>query len=94
MANAKSNTKVNTVAVETTTPKFDVQAYLASNSATPSGGGFIQNLSYRAGRLTDAVTGSADVFELGRKVGAIAAAKRTEQFRQRAASEIERLLAQ
>lgn len=81
---------------------FDINAYLNSNAAADkrsllsvvadSTENLVQRISYRTGKAAESLSGTTDVFALGKKVGAVAAAKRTEDFRARAHAEIEKLI--
>lgn len=81
---------------------FDINAYLNSNTVDESKSlltrfaekteNIVQRATFRAGKSFDNLAGSGEIFELGRKVGKIAAAKRVQDFKARAAAEIEELL--
>lgn len=85
------------MAAKAQTPSFDIAAFLAT-PATPKQsllsmlGDKLENVTqragYRAGKLSEAVSGTGDIFTLGAKVGEIEAKVRTETFRARAAAEI------
>ena len=91
-----------TTAATPAAPAFDIDAYLASTSKS-SGGitnwifdkveGAVAAASDRVGQMTATADGVAEIYDLGKKVGAIRGARRVEEYRERARAEIQRLLA-
>lgn len=78
---------------------FNVEAYLASTATEENRPSLaavvankfenvVQRASYRAGKVSESLGGTGEIFDLGKKVGRIDAAARTEEFRARAAAEI------
>lgn len=88
----------------TNTQSFDIAAYLNSNTKSVDDSkslfatvaekteNLVKRGVYRAGKSFDQLAGSGEIFEAGRKVGKIAAAKSVQDFKQRAYDEIEALL--
>ena len=85
------------MAAKAQTPSFDIAAFLATPAAPKQSlfsmlGDKLENVTqragYRAGKMSEALAGTGDIYTLGSKVGEVEAKVRTESFRSRAAAEI------